>query len=455
VRLKKEAQSFTAADSRFWVVRTRISGLQVSGLATLVLGAYIGADAGISTEETNKFVGLETPPIITRGAFGKQYFLHAADNGSLDIGSSVYFRRIKVGQVTAYDLDENGKDIIMRIFINSPYDRFVGINTRFWHASGFDVQLNADGLKIRSQSLDTVLFGGLSFQSPDDNPGALAKEDTAFILAENQTEALKEPDGDAQIILLDFKQSLRGLRPGAEVSFRGLVLGQVKSIGIDYDPRLREFTMPVLVQVYPERLGRRYAQFRKEPTYTAQQRLQFMIDRGLRAQLRSADLLTGQLYVAFDFFPNVVTKKGDVSKRKADVAASQGLLAIPTIPNTAEETQTQISEIARKLNKVPFDQIGSELQESLKTLQRTLNSAGQLTETLNNDVAPEIAVAMKDVHETLNAAGRTLSEEAPLQQDLRQTLQELSRAAISLRVVTDYLERHPESIIRGKREDKQ
>jgi paraquat-inducible protein B len=179
-----------------------------------------------------------------------------------------------------------------------------------------------------------------------------------------------------------------------------------------------------------------------------------MIDRGLRAQLRSADLLTGQLYIAFDFFPGVVTKKGDVSKRKADVAASQALLAIPTIPNTAEETQTQISEIARKLNKVPFDQIGSELQESLKTLQRTLNSAGQLTETLNNDVAPEIAVAMKDVHETLNAAGRTLSEEAPLQQDLRQTLQELSRAAISLRVVTDYLERHPESIIRGKREDK-
>jgi paraquat-inducible protein B len=317
------------------------------------------------------------------------------------------------------------------------------------------VQLNADGLKIRSQSLDTVLFGGLSFQSPDDNPGTRAKEDTAFILAENQIEALKEPDGEAQIILLDFKQSLRGLRPGAEVSFRGLILGQVKSIGIDYDPRLREFTMPVLVQVYPERLGRRYAQFRKESKYTAQPRLQFMIDRGLRAQLRSADLLTGQLYVAFDFFPGVVTKKGGVSKRKADAAASEALLAIPTIPNTAEETQTQISEIARKLNQVPFDQSGSELQESLKTLQRTLNSAGQLTETLNNDVAPEIAVAMKDVHETLNAAGRTLSEEAPLQQDLRQTLQELSRAAISLRVVTDYLERHPESIIRGKREDKQ
>lgn len=454
VRLKKEAQSFTAADSRFWVVRTRISGLQVSGLATLVLGAYIGADAGISTQQTDKFVGLETPPIVTRGASGKQYFLHAADIGSLDIGSPVYFHWIKVGQVTAYDLDENGKGIIMRIFINSPYDKFVGINTRFWHASGFDVQLNADGLKIRSQSLDTVLFGGLSFQSPDDNPGGPAKEDTAFILAENQTEAFKEPDGDAQIILLNFRQSLRGLRPGAEVSFRGLVLGQVKSIGIDYDPKLHEFTMPVLVQVYPERLGRRYAQFRKESKYTAQQRLQLMIDGGLRAQLRSADLLTGQLYVAFDFFPNVVTKKGNVSKRKADVAASQPLLAVPTIPNTAEETQTQISEIARKLNKVPFDQIGSELQESLKILQRTLNSAGQLAEKLNNDVAPEIAMAMKDVHETLNAAGHTLSEEAPLQQDLRQTLQELSRAAISLRVVTDYLERHPESIIRGKREDK-
>ncbi len=131
------------------------------------------------------------------------------------------------------------KALPTRIFINTPYDKFVGINTRFWHASGIDMQVGADGFRLETESLATVMLGGLSFQSPDDSPGPPAKEDTAFVLAENQAEALKTPDGEAEIILLNFKQSLRGLKPGAEVSFRGLALGQVKSIGIDYDPSSR------------------------------------------------------------------------------------------------------------------------------------------------------------------------------------------------------------------------
>ena len=155
------------------------------------------------------------------------------------------------------------KALPIRIFINTPYDKFVGINTRFWHASGFDMQVGADGFTLKTESLATVMLGGLSFQSPDDNPGPPAKEDTAFVLAENQAEALKEPDGEAEIILLNFKQSLRGLTPGAEVSFRGLVLGHVKSIGIEYDPKQQEFSMPVLVQIYPERLGQKYAEVSK------------------------------------------------------------------------------------------------------------------------------------------------------------------------------------------------
>ncbi|HEX8874304.1 MAG TPA: MlaD family protein [Nitrosospira sp.] len=453
--LKKEAKSFAAADSRFWVVRPRIASSGVSGLTTLLFGAYIGADAGVSTEKKDVFTGLEVPPIMTRDVSGKQYILHATDIGSLDIGSPVYYRRIKVGQVTAFDLDEDGKGVTIRIFINAPHDKFVGINTRFWHASGFDMQVNAEGFKLKTESLATVVLGGLSFQSPDDTPSPSAREDTAFVLAENQAEALKMPDGEAEIILLNFKQSLRGLRPGAEVSFRGLVLGQVKSIGIDYDPKQQEFSMPVLVQIYPERLGRRYAEYRKQSKHTTQQRLQIMINRGLCAQLRTANLLTGQLYVAFDFFPKAIPAKKIIPGNQAGVDTSHALLELPTIPSATEEIQTRVAEIALKLSKVPFDQIGDELQQSLKVLQGTLHSAGLLAEKLNNDVAPEITVAMKDVRETLDAAERTLSGDAPLVQDLRQTLQELTRAAVSLRVLTDYLERHPESVIRGKRENEQ
>lgn len=455
VLLKKEAKSFTAADSRFWVVRPRVAGSGVSGLSTLLFGPYIGADAGVAKEKADHFTGLEVPPIVTRDASGKQYVLHATDIGSLDIGSPVYYRRIKVGQVAAYDLDDDGKGITVRIFINAPYDKFVGINTRFWHASGFNMQVSASGFTLNTQALATVVLGGLSFQAPEDNPGTPAKENTAFVLAENQAEALREQDGPAQVVLLNFKQSVRGLAPGAEVSFRGLVLGQVKSIGIEYDPKQQEFIMPVLVEVYPERLGRKFVEYQRQSKLTPQHRLQLMINRGLGAQLRIGNLITGQVYIALDFFPKAVPAKKGSTENMAGLDTPSSLLQLPTIPSSTDEIQTQVSEIALKLSKVPFDQIGDELQQSLKVLKETLDSAGQLAEKLNNDVAPEITVAMQDVRKTLNAAERTLSEDAPLQQDLRQTLQELARAAASLRILTDYFERHPEAVIRGKRGDNQ
>jgi paraquat-inducible protein B len=181
-----------------------------------------------------------------------------------------------------------------------------------------------------------------------------------------------------------------------------------------------------------------------------------MLDSGLAAQIRTANFLTGHAYIALDFFPKGFPSK--VAKKAgppgADVSAPGTLIELPTIPGGTDEIQAQIAEITRKVSKVPFDQIGDELQQSLRVFKQTLDKAGQLTAQLNNDVAPEIAGAMKDVRKSLGTVERTLAEDAPLQQDLRETLQELARAAASLRVLTDYLERHPEAIIRGKREDK-
>lgn len=444
VQLSKSAESFTAVDTHFWVVRPRLGAAGISGLGTLLSGAYIGADGGVSEETTKKFTGLEVQPTVTRDASGKQFMLHADDLGSLDVGSPIFYRRIKVGRVSAYDLDGDGKGVTLRIFIDAPYDKFVGMNTRFWHASGMDIQVGSSGFKVNTQSLATVILGGLAFQSVDDDPGALSKENTTFLLAQNQAEALKEPDGRSETIVLHFNQSIRGLAPGAAVDFRGVVLGEVKSVGIEYDPKRREFDMPVVIEIYPARLGRKYAKDETQSPYTQQQRIQFMISRGLRAQLRTGNLLTGQLYIALDFFPKAP---------KVTVTPTTPI-ELPTIPNGLDELQTQIATIAGKLSKVPFDQIGTDLQKALVTLNKTLKSAEQLSQTLSQDVAPEVTAAMKDVRKTLDSANRTLSEDAPLQQDMRQTLQELSRAAASLKVLTDYLEQHPESLIRGKALDK-
>ena len=444
VQLKKEASAFTAKDTRFWVVRPRFDTSGVSGLGTLLSGAYISADAGSSEESAGEFTGLEAPPIVTRDESGRQYLLRAHDVGSLDIGSPVYFRRIKVGQVAAFELDGDGRGVTLRVFVNAPYDKFVGANTRFWHASGVDLELSASGLRVRTQALATVLLGGIAFQSPEDVMGPVAQENTAFVLADDETSAMKEPDGPSQPAILYFNQSLRGLSPGAPVDFRGVVVGEVKSIGVEFDRNEREFKMPVLVQIYPDRLRRRVAG--EVDTGPQLERWRFLVGKGLRAQLRTGSLITGQVYVAMDFFPEAPPVKLDISRTPIE---------LPTVPNSLDELQSLVAEIARKINKVPFDEISGDLRKALGTLNKTLASSEQLVKGLNNDVSPEMAAALKDVRRTLTTAEKTISDESPLQQDLRQTLREVTRAAGSLRVLTDYLERHPESLIRGKPEDKQ
>ncbi|RST52836.1 intermembrane transport protein PqiB [Variovorax sp. DXTD-1] len=445
VQLNNEAKSFTAEDSRFWVVRPRLDTSGISGLSTLLSGAYIGADAGVSTETASEFKGLEVPPIVTRDASGQQFLLRATDIGSLDVGSPVYFRRIKVGQVAAYELDGDGRGVTLRIFVNAPYDKFVGVNTRFWQASGIDAQLSASGFTLRTQSLATILLGGIAFKAPEDAMGPLAKENTAFTLAEDETTAMKEPDGPPQTLLMYFNQSLRGLTPGAPVDFRGVVIGEVKSIGVEFDRAEREFRMPVLVQVYPDRLRRRAGESGAESRATQQERLRFLAEKGLRAQLRNGNLLTGQVYVALDFFPKAPPAKIDVTKNPIE---------LPTMANSLDEIQSQVQEIASKLNKVPYEQIAADLRTTLTTLNKTLTSTEQAVTRINTDVTPELAAAMKDVRKTVNNAERTLADDSPLQQDMRQTLRELTRAAGSVRVLTDYLERHPESLLRGKPDDK-
>ncbi len=457
IQLSKDAKSFTASDTTFWIVRPRIDASGITGLGTLFSGAYIGADAGSSEETTKQFTGMESQPIVTRDAAGKQFILHAQDIGSLDIGSPVFYRMIKVGRVASYNLDEDGKGISLHIFIDAPYDKFVGLNTRFWHASGINLEVNSNGIKVNTLSLASLAVGGLAFQSIDDETGTLANENTIFDLADNQDDAFKAPDGIAETAVLYFDQSLRGLSPGAPVDFRGVVIGKVKSVGIEYDSQHHQFQMPVVVEIYSDRLGRKYNE-EQQSTYSKKQRLKLFINNGMRAQLRTGSLITGQLYVAIDFFPNASKIKLDLDKEPVE---------LPTMPGRMDELQTQIATIAGKLSKVPFDEIGAELKKTITTLNVTLQSAQKLTQSLHNDVAPEVIAAMKDVRTTLhsadqtlhtadmtlNTAQRSLAEDAPLQQDLRQTFQDLSRAAVSLKVLTDYLEQHPESLIRGKQTD--
>jgi len=442
LELVKGTERFAVSDTRFWIVKPRVAASGVSGLGTLFSGAYIGTDPGQSSEERKEFIGLEAPPIVTTDLVGRQFTLHADDGGSLDIASPVYYHHVQVGQVVAFDLDPGGRGVTLKIFVQTPYDRFVTSETRFWHASGVDVRMDANGVKVKTSSLASLLLGGIAFDAPPDGPTTTpAEEGTAYVLAADQEQAMKRQNEKAELAVLYFDQSVRGLSPGAPVDFRGLPLGDVKSIGVEFDPGTREFRMPVTIEVYLERLGERYREtiLRGEPT-TRKSLFEAMVNRGFRAQLRTGNVLAGQLYVALDFFPHALPVLLDPHRTPRE---------IPTVVSGIEDLQSQLTEIAQKLNKVPFDSLAANLDKSLIGLKSLLGNAEKLFRQVN-EVTPEAKAALAEARKSFTAAQHTLSQDAPLVHDARQAVQELTRAAQSLRVLTDYLERHPESLLRGK-----
>jgi paraquat-inducible protein B len=447
VQFNKDAEGFTATDSRFWVVRPRLDTSGISGLNTLLSGAYIGADAGTVEGNAGEFTGLETPPIVTRDDSGKQFLLRANDVGSLDVGSPVYYRRVKVGQVAAYELDGDGRGVTLRVFVNAPYDKFVGMNTPL--LAGQRHRRATERQRLHAAHAVAGHHPARRHRLPGarrrDGPGGQGKR--VVHAHAGRGHGHEEPDGPSQTLLMYFNQSLRGLAPGAPVDFRGVVIGEVKSIGVEFDRAEREFRMPVLVQVYPDRLRRREAAGAEQPETraTQQERLRFLVREGPArpaAQRQPADRPGVR---GARLLPEGAGRQG---------GRDQNPIELATVPNSLDEIQSQVQEIATKLNKVPYEQIANDLRTTLATLNKTLTAAEQTVKRINSDVTPELAAAMKDVRKTVNTAERTLADDSPLQQDMRQTLQELTRAAGSVRVLTDYLERHPESLLRGKPDDK-
>jgi paraquat-inducible protein B len=441
VQLTKEAEDFAVKDSRFWVVRPRIGASGVSGLGTLLSGAYIGVDGGRSTETQTQFVGLESPPAVTVDQKGHQFTLRGESLGSIDIGSPVFYRRVQVGQVTGFSLDKDGTGVTVQVFVSAPFDQYVGTNSRWWHASGVDVRLDSSGFKLNTQSLATVIVGGLAFQSPPGQAvGVQAPNNMTFRLGSDEADAMREPDGEPVRVVMNFNQSLRGLAVGAPVDFRGIVLGQVTNIGVEYDPQTKNFNMPVTVDLYPDRLRRRTLgqPVPETGTEASHKMLLALVSHGLRGQLRTGNLLTGQLYVAIDLFPKAP---------KATVDISRDPIELPTIPNSLDELQLQIADIAKKLAQVPFDQIGNNLNTALK-------NADHLFSQLDKEVLPQTRDTLAAAKQTFSSAQATLQQDSPLQSDVHQALQELTRTLQSLNALSDYLERHPESLLRGKSGDK-
>jgi paraquat-inducible protein B len=448
--LVNEAKPYLVEDTRFWIVRPRIAGGQVSGLGTLFSGSYIGVDLGKSDTPRQDFVGLEAAPIITGDIPGRQFILHSKELGSAGVGAPVFFRQVEVGSVVAYELNKDGKGVTVKIFVTEPYDQHVTSNTRFWNASGIDIAMDATGIKVDTQSLASIVIGGIAFETPPDSSMTTpVEENSVFTLAESRAEALKHADTVAVPLILYFMESLRGLSIGAPVEFRGIPIGEVQSMNVEFDEAHGEFRFPVGITIYPGRLlalaiGDSKKVVTDDPA-GRRARWNALTERGLRGQLRTGNLLTGQLYVALDFFPDAPKAQVDFTKTPP---------VIPTVQGTMTEVQETLHQLARRLEKVPLDQIGSDLRQTLRTLNRALESADKLVKGLDTDVSPAARTVLDDAHRTLNSANHMLASDAPLQSDMRETLREFSRAGRALRTLAEVLERHPEAVIRGKKEER-
>lgn len=441
---RRGSRGFLADDTKFWIVRPRFSGGQVTGLSTLLAGAYIGADPGKSQNETHDFKGLEVPPVVISGQPGRLFQLTADELGSVDVGSPVYFRSVVAGHVVSVDMSKDGRRVAVGVFLNPPFDRFVTGGSRWWNASGVDIVVGAEGLKMNTEGLITVLLGGIAFETPDDAQSMPpADANATFVLWKSRDEAQRPHETVVETYLMTFAHSVRGLAVGAPVDFRGITVGEVKSIDLAYDPKAVKFRAAVEVQLWPERLRSRAARQRGPG---AADRIARFVEHGLRGQLRSGNLLTGQMYIALEFFPDAP---------KARIDRTQSPPEIPTMPAAGlSDLQESIAKIVKRLDQVPFDKIGNDLRQALEQLNTTLQKADTLVGKMNDEIAPELKAAIEQARKTLASAERTVAPDSPVQDDLRETLQEVTRAAESLRQLVDYLERHPESLIRGKKERK-
>lgn len=444
-RMQNQAEPLLREDTRFWIVRPRVSPSSVSGLGTLFSGAYIGVDAGTGSEEQRTFVGLEVPPAVTGGRRGTQYKLASDTLGSLDIGSPVYYRQVQVGQVIAHEIDPDGLGTTVRIFVNEPYDRFVKPRSRFWIASGIDARFDASGFRLNTESLVSILVGGIAFGTPRSQSDApSAPTATVFELHRDEASARREPDALVQPSTLVFQDSVRGLAVGAPVEFRGIEIGEVRSIEFAFDRERHRPFVEVRVDMYPNRLRTRHASGDTSAALAGREILNRLLKRGLVAQLRQGNLLTGQLYVALDFLPGTKT---------ASAQSDAGVLSIPTVPGSFTELQTTIARIARKLEDLPLQELSTDARRSLQSLDRTLAGIDRVGANVERTLLPQVEAGLASMRASLIRAEEALDADAPTQTALRATLQEVARAADAIRLLAQLLEREPEALLRGRTEN--
>ena len=463
-RLGKEAGHFLRRDTRFWVVRPTLSARGISGLGTLLSGSYIEIEPGQGAPQA-LFVGLESPPVVNADEAGKQITLMARKLGSIDRGSLIHFQGIVAGEVLGYEMANDYRSVLIHAFVKPPFDRMVRSNTRFWSASGLDLSVGPDGMRVKTESLQALLFGGIAFDTPDGQE--TGPDDIAglvFTLHDDQKSILEQGFTEKVRFVMFFEDSVRGLTVGAPVEFKGIKVGSVIGVRLEYEERTGAFRIPVVVELEPERILDRGERMKKAP----RDAFQSLVKRGLRARLQTGSLLTGQLFIDLDMQPKTPIRL---------VGAGRTEPELPTVMGNLEQMTTQMKGIVDKLDKVDIVAIGSELQSTLKgtaaianspnldktiadlaaslsSLRGILRKVDDRAEPITANLEQALAAARDALEKskaTMAAVEGVLSPESPMHDNAARLAQELSSTAKSLRSLVEMLERSPQSLLFGRK----
>lgn len=460
-RLQKHAEPLLHDDSKLWVVRPRISMGGVSGLDALVSGAYIELEPGQGKPAT-RFTGLEAPPVVRADMPGRAFVLRTERLGSLSAGSPVLYRDIKVGEILGKKLDDDGQSVLVHAFVYRPYDKLVKDTSKFWKTGALNVSVRDSGLDVKMDSLSSLLTGGVTFYTPETTDGKIeeSRAGQEFRLFDSFDNINDYADTREMNYVMYFERSVRGLDVGASVEFRGIKIGRVTGIGLQFDNKQLDFRIPVTVAL---QLGRISQTGASQPSANHGDIMRQLVSKGLRARLEPASLISGKLFVNLDLYPNTVIRRVE----------ARGLYPqLPTLPSELDVLKNQASDILSDLRRLPLEQIANELLGTLKGTNRVSNSnelseaiasfnqsSKELQRLINNtdsnigSITAASDQTFKDLRTTMAELRRvmgTLDQDAPVMVDLSETLRELSAASQSFRHLTEYLERHPEALVKGK-----
>ncbi len=448
IRMRREADPYLTDQARFWVVRPRITAGNLSGLETLVSGSYIEMDPGERNGAKDyQFVGLETPPAVRTGEPGRTYRLQAQRIGSLGPGAPVFYRDIQVGEVLDYDIGNGLGPVTLSVFVRRPYDRFVREGSHFWNASGLSVEIANGGIHVQLASIQAVLAGGVAFDAPQDGSAAPAPANAAFKLYQNYNDAKAAGYKTRQEFVTYFESSVSGLSPGAAVEFYGIQVGTVKAVDLDLDPDKATVRARVRFEIQPERIEPTEKVQQEDPVAVATR----LVQHGMRVSLATASYLTGSQVLSLNFDPDA--PKAELTKVGDDwVVPSEGG-GLDTILST-------VGNISAKLDRLPLDQIGQNLNTTLRSASGAMTSLQELATRANSGLSPALArlpAIIASVQDAVIRANHVFGSldtgygyNSQFQRDIDRALMEVGDTARSIRQLADFLDRHPEALIRGR-----